>query len=98
LHAQVVLIGEEVGETVVGVVTTGRIDSGGRALIEGVGPVFDSNVFLVVGMPGRGYVAGRVDAGGAGAEVLVDDHAAIHRQTGSFRQVRPRNGADPHDD
>src|SRR5829696_3559379 len=71
-HAEVVLIGEEVGQPAVGVASTGGVDPGGGALVEGVGPVLDAQVTAVVGVPGRGDVAGRKDAGGAGVQVFDD--------------------------
>ena len=48
-------------------------------------------------MPGVGHVTGGVDAGGAGLQPVVDDHAVVDRQAGHLGQLRARRDPDPDD-
>ena len=82
LEADFVLVGEEVGQPIVGLMEAGGVAAGGAALVEGVGPVLGAHVAVVVRVPGVGDVAGGVDARDGGLEVLVDDDAVVDMQAG----------------
>src|SRR5439155_21564703 len=57
------------------------------ALVKGVGPVLDADVGVETGMEGGGRVTRGEDVGGAGAQVGVDDHAVVDRETGRDREL-----------
>ncbi len=85
LHAEVVLVGEEVGEFVVFGVLAEHPGHGDRGLLERVGPVLGADARAEQRVLGRGDVADREDVGVAGAQRRVDqDTAVADRQAGAF--------------
>ena len=98
LHAQVVLIREEIRQPGVGRGVTGGVGPGGEALVEGVGPVLDAQVTAVVGVPGGSDVARGVHAGRAGLQLLVDDDAVVDLQAGRDGQLDSGGDPDADDD
>ena len=98
LHAEVVLIREEVREAVVGVAAAGRVGAGGDALVEGVGPVLDTQVAAEVGVPGGGDITGGEHVGGARAQLFVDDDAVVDIEAGGGGELDPRHDTDTDDD
>src|SRR6185436_1159059 len=57
LHADLVLVGEEVGQSVVGGGLAEHGERGGSGLVQGVRPVLDSQTLLIERMPSVRYVA-----------------------------------------
>ena len=88
LHADVVLVGEEVRQAVVGVGVAEHVAGGGRPLVERVGPVLDADPLAVEGVVGVGDVAGGEHAGRAGLQVLVDEDAVVDGEAGLRRRAR----------
>ena len=69
LHADLVLVGEEVRQPVVGRAVAEHRPRGGRALVQRVGPVLDADVAVVARVEGVRDVAGGEDVRGARPEV-----------------------------
>src|SRR5687767_1696045 len=65
LHPQVVLVGEEVWDTVIGDAGAEHVAGRRRSLVEGVGPVLDPDPLAETGVPRRGHVTGGEDPGNA---------------------------------
>ena len=95
LHANVVLVGEEVREPLIAGEAAEHATGRDRPLAQRGGPVPDAEAGLEVGVPGGGDVAGRVDAGRDGLQPLIDQHAVPKGEPGRLRQLGPRGGADP---
>ena len=98
LHADVVLVGEEVRQAVVGVGAAEHVARRGRALVERVGPVLDADPLAVEGVVGVGDVAGGEDAGRAGLQVLVDEDPVVDGEAGLRGELGARLHADADDD
>src|ERR1039457_3642444 len=75
LHAQVVLVGEEVGHPVVGNVLAEHRPGGCLGLVQRIGPVLDPDVLAEQGVEGARNVSGGVDVGAGGAQLRVDKDA-----------------------
>ena len=97
LHADVVLVGEEVRQAVVGVGAAEHVAGGGRPLVERVGPVLDADPLAVEGVVGVGDVAGGEHAGRAGLQVLVDEDAVVDGEPGLRGELGARLHADADD-
>ena len=82
LHADVVLVGEEVRQAVVGLPRAEHVARGDRPLAEGVGPVLDADPLAVERVLGAGDVAGGEHAGRAGPQVLVDEDPVADGEAG----------------
>ena len=100
LETEVVLVGEEVGQTFVRLAPTRCVAPGREPLVEGVRPVLDSEVALVVSMPCVRDVAGGVDARHSRLEVVVDHDPVVDPDAqGGLSEVHPGHHADAdHDD
>ena len=97
LHADVVLIGEEVRHAVVGVHVTEHGAGGGRPLVQCIGPVLDPDPLPVERVVGTGHVARGEHAGPAGLQVLVDEDPIIHRDPGPRGKLGARLHTDSDD-
>ena len=98
LHAEVVLVAEEVGHPVV---HDGLAEHGlgrGRAAVQGVGPVLDANAPAEQRVERAGDVAGGEDVRVRGAQRRVGHDPAGDLKAGRGRQffVRDRADADDH--
>lgn len=93
LDADVVLVGEEIGDLVIDHVPPEHRPRGDRALVEGVGPVLDADPAAVEGVPGAGHVASREDARRARLQVLVDRNSALELEPRPLRLLDPRRVA-----
>src|SRR5690606_11135118 len=103
LHAQVVLVGEEVRHAVVRLVPAEHGAGRGRAAVEGVGPVLDTQPGPEQGVREGRHVAGRVDVEVGGAQLLVDQDAAAvggvgEGQAGRLGDAGARGRADRRED
>ena len=97
LHAEVVLVGEEVRLPDVGLVVAEHAAGGVAALVDGGVPVFDSDPaeeWVVV----VGDVAGGVDMRVVGAQPGVDQDAVVGGQPGRCRELVVGFGADADQD
>ncbi|GAA3235386.1 hypothetical protein GCM10020256_53210 [Streptomyces thermocoprophilus] len=99
LHAEVVLVGEEVRHPVVDDVLAEHGAGGGRAAVQRVRPVLHPHAGVEQGVRERRHVAGGVDVRVGGAQPLVDADAAAVRpvgdlQAGGLRERGARCGAD----
>ena len=97
LHADVVLVGEEVRQAVVDVGVAEHGAGGDRPLVQRVGPVLDADPLAVEGVVGVGDVAGGEDAGRAGLQVLVDEDAVVDGEPGLGGELGARLHADADD-
>ena len=86
LHAEVVLVGEEVGDLPVLDLLAEHVLGRNRALIECRGPVLEADLGVEDGVEGVGHVAGGPDPRCTRGQVLVDDDAVVD---GRGRQLRP---------
>lgn len=98
LHAQVVLVGEEVGHPVVGDRGTEHVLGGDDALVLCVGPVLDPDPPADPGVPRRSGVTGREDARHSGLEELVDGDPTVEVEPGPCRELHAWFDADTHHD
>src|SRR5205085_12244269 len=83
LHAEVVLIGEEVRQTFVGSGEPEHVAGRYFTLMEGVGPVLHPDAGLVEGVPGGGDIAGGEDTRHARLEAFVRRDAVVHEEAGA---------------
>ena len=88
LHAEVVLVGEEVRQLVVADVLAQHGAGGGRPGMQGVGPVLDPDPGAEQRMVDVGDVAGGEDVRVVGAQPPVDQDAVVHPQAGLLGQAR----------
>src|SRR5690606_24448525 len=98
LHAEVVLVGVEVGQPVVGGVLAEHGAGGDGGLVEGVRPVFDPDVGVEQRVVGAGHVAGGEDVGVGGAERGVHEHAVVDLEPGRGGEPGVGFDADASDD
>src|ERR1700719_3747427 len=73
----VVMLAPEEGRPGVALAAAEHVARGGLALALGHDPVLDAQPLAAVAIGPAGDVAGGVDAGHAGLEIVVDEHAAI---------------------
>ena len=90
LHAEVVLVGEEVRHPVVADLLPEHRPRGGRTAVERVGPVLDAHVPAVERVEGRRDVAGGEDVGRRRPQGVVGDDAVVDLQPGRRGEVDVR--------
>ena len=98
LHAEVVLVGEEVGQPVVGHRLAQHVLRRDHALPDGVVPVLHAQMTAEQRVVGVGHVAGREDVGLGGAQVFVDHDAVVGSQAGGRGEGGVRRDPDPDDE
>ena len=97
LHADVVLVGEEIRHAVVRGRVAEHVARRRRALVERVGPVLDADALAVEGVVGVGDVAGGEHAVRAGLQVLVDEDPVVDGDPGLLGELGARLHADADD-
>jgi hypothetical protein len=90
LHPGLVLIGEEVGEPVVGLGLAEHVPGGDGALMQGGVPVLDAEVATVEGVPRIGDISCREHALNAGLKMLVDDDPVVDAKTPGLEEAGAR--------
>ncbi len=98
LHAEVVLVAEEVRQPVVGRVLAQDRRRGGRRLVERGGPVLDPDPAAEHRVVVVGDVADRVDVGVAGAQRPVDEDAVVDVEPGRLGELGAGPDADAEHD
>src|SRR5262249_12625500 len=97
LHAEAVLIGEEVGHALIWNAGTEHVLRGGDALVERVRPVLDAYTSVQERVPRTGYIARREHARHVGFQACVDDNATVHVEPRGARQLDARFSTDADD-
>ena len=97
LHAEVVLVGEEVRQSAVGVVLAEHVPRGHLGLLDGVVPVLDPDAATQRRLQVVGHVAGRVDVRVCRSEPFVDEDPVVHCEAGVARQCVVGPPPDPDD-
>src|SRR5439155_4444821 len=98
LHADVVLVGEEVRQAVVDLGSAEHVAGRDWSLVQCVRPVLDADSLPVEGVVRRGDVAGGEHARHAGLKVLVDDDPVVDVEPGLRGEPRSGSDADADDD
>src|SRR3954453_10351006 len=98
LHAQVVLVAEEVGQPLVARREAEHGPRGDRGLVERVGPLLDPDVPAQQRVVGVGHVAGGEDRGVRRLQARVDQDAVVDRQAGVGGQPDVRGDPDTGED
>ena len=94
LHAQVVLVGEEVRQPVVAHRLAEHRAGGRLAAVQRVGPVLHPDPLTQQRMRDAGHVAGRVDVRIAGAQARVDGDTVVEDQTRRLGELHHRRDPD----
>jgi hypothetical protein len=98
LHAEVVLVGEEVGQPVVGCGLSEHGLGGDDRLVQCVGPVLDAELAAQQRVVGVGDVACGEDVVVGGAQVLVGEDAVVDVEPAGSGQFDVGGDADADDD